>query len=48
MTWMAILATGVSVARRWIGDRLLKAVDATAGAGLIAFGGILAYRTLRD
>jgi putative LysE/RhtB family amino acid efflux pump len=48
MTWMAILATGVSVARRWIGDRLLKVVDATAGAGLVGFGGILAYRTLHD
>jgi putative LysE/RhtB family amino acid efflux pump len=48
MTWMAILATGVSVARRWIGDRLLRFVDGLAGAGLIGFGGVLAYRTLRD
>jgi putative LysE/RhtB family amino acid efflux pump len=48
MTWMAILAAGVSVARRWIGDRLLKAVDGLAGAGLIGFGGLLAHRTLRD
>ena len=48
MTWMAILATGVSVARRWIGDRLLRFVDGLAGAGLVGFGGILAYRTLND
>jgi putative LysE/RhtB family amino acid efflux pump len=48
MTWMAILALGVSVARRWIGDRLLRAVDGLAGTGLVAFGGLLAYRTLRD
>ena len=48
MTWMAILATGVSVARRWVGDRTLRAVDGLAGAGLIGFGGLLAYRTLDD
>jgi putative LysE/RhtB family amino acid efflux pump len=48
MSWMAILATGVAFARRWIGDRALKAVDALAGAGLIGFGGLLALRTLRD
>jgi putative LysE/RhtB family amino acid efflux pump len=48
MTWMAILATGVSVARRWVGDRALRAVDGLAGAGLIGFGGLLAYRTIDD
>jgi putative LysE/RhtB family amino acid efflux pump len=48
MTWMAILATGVSVARRWVGDRTLRAVDVIAGAGLLGFGGLLAYRTLDD
>jgi putative LysE/RhtB family amino acid efflux pump len=48
MPWMAILATGVSVTRRWVGDRALKAVDVIAGAGLLGFGGLLAYRTLDD
>jgi putative LysE/RhtB family amino acid efflux pump len=48
VTWMALLAGGVSIARRWIGPRLLRAVDAAAGAGLLGFGGLLAYRTLRD
>ena len=48
MTWMAILATGVSVARRWVGDRALRAVDGLAGAGLIGFGGLLAWRTAND
>jgi putative LysE/RhtB family amino acid efflux pump len=38
----------VSVARRWVGPRLLRAVDGVAGAGLLGFGGLLAYRTLRD
>ena len=48
MSWMAMLATGVSVARRWVGDRMLRAVDGIAGVGLIGFGGLLAYRTLND
>jgi putative LysE/RhtB family amino acid efflux pump len=48
MTWMSLLTTGVSVAGRWIGDRILRAVDILAGVGLIGFGGLLAYRTLRD
>ena len=48
MTWMAILATGVSVARRWVGDRTLRAVDVLAGLGLLGFGGLLAVRTLDD
>jgi putative LysE/RhtB family amino acid efflux pump len=48
LTWMAILAGGVSVARPWVGPRLLRAVDGVAGAGLLGFGGLLAYRTLRD
>jgi putative LysE/RhtB family amino acid efflux pump len=48
LTWMALLAGGVSVARRWVGPRLLRAVDGAAGVGLLGFGGLLAYRTLRD
>jgi putative LysE/RhtB family amino acid efflux pump len=48
LTWMTILAAGVSVARPWVGPRLLRAVDGVAGAGLLGFGGLLAYRTLRD
>jgi putative LysE/RhtB family amino acid efflux pump len=48
LTWMSILATGVSIARRWVGDGLLRTVDVLAGAGLIGFGGLLAVRTLND
>jgi len=48
MTWMTILATGVSVSRRWVGDRALRAVDGLAGAGLIGFGALLAFRTVND
>jgi putative LysE/RhtB family amino acid efflux pump len=48
LTWMTLLAAGISVARRWVGPRLLRAVDGVAGAGLLGFGGLLAYRTLHD
>lgn len=48
LTWMAILAGGVSVASRWVGPRLLRTVDGVAGAGVLGFGALLAYRTMRD
>jgi len=48
LTWMTILAGGVSVARRWVGPRLLRSIDGVAGLGILGFGGLLALRTLRD
>jgi putative LysE/RhtB family amino acid efflux pump len=48
MTWMTALTGGVSLLRRWVGDRMLRAVDGLAGLGLLGFGGLLALRTLRD
>jgi len=48
LTWMTILAGGVSVARRRVGPRMLRTVDGVAGAGILGFGGLLAFRTLQD
>jgi putative LysE/RhtB family amino acid efflux pump len=48
LAWMTLLTSGVAVARRFVGDRLLRAVDGLAGLGLLGFGGLLAFRTLRD
>jgi putative LysE/RhtB family amino acid efflux pump len=48
LSWMCILAGGVSVARRAIGRRTLRAVDAVAGTGLLAFAAALGWRTARD
>jgi putative LysE/RhtB family amino acid efflux pump len=48
LTMMSLLAGGVSVARRWVGPRLLRSVDGVAGAGVLGFGALLAFRTLRD
>jgi putative LysE/RhtB family amino acid efflux pump len=42
------LAVGVSVSRRWVGPRLLRAVDACAGTGLLGFAGVLGARTLHE
>jgi putative LysE/RhtB family amino acid efflux pump len=48
LTWMSLLTGGVAVARRFVGDRLIRTVDGLAGLGLVGFGGLLAFRTLRD
>ena len=44
----ACLTGGVSLSRRFVGDRMLRVVDGLAGIGLLGFGGLLAVRTLRD
>jgi putative LysE/RhtB family amino acid efflux pump len=46
LTWVSILATGVAVAGRSMSTRALRVTDGVAGAGLIGFGGVLAYTTL--
>jgi putative LysE/RhtB family amino acid efflux pump len=48
LAWVTILALGVSWLRRWIGPRLLRAVDLGAGSALVAFGGVLGWRALRE
>jgi putative LysE/RhtB family amino acid efflux pump len=48
MAWMTALTGGVTLARRWVGDRMLRIVDGLAGIGLLGFGGLLAYRTFED
>ena len=47
-TWCTLLACGVALSRRWVGPRLLQAVDVGAGTAIVGFGGLLAYRTLND
>ena len=47
LAWMTVLTGGVSLAGRFVGDRMLRAVDGLAGIGLLGFGGLLAFRTLR-
>jgi putative LysE/RhtB family amino acid efflux pump len=45
--WFSILSLGMAALRRRIGDRGLGAADVLAGIGLLGFGGLLGWRTLR-
>jgi putative LysE/RhtB family amino acid efflux pump len=44
--WYVMLVGAVALGRRHLGERALRAVDVIAGAGLVAFGALLAGRTL--
>ena len=48
LTWVSLLACGVAVGRRWVGDRLLRVVDVVAGTAIAGFGGLLAYRSFLE
>jgi threonine/homoserine/homoserine lactone efflux protein len=48
LTWYGGFSTAVALARRRVGDRLVRTVDTVTGLGLVAFGGVLAYRTASD
>jgi threonine/homoserine/homoserine lactone efflux protein len=48
LTWYGGFSTAVALARRRVGDRLVRAVDTVTGLGLVGFGGVLAYRAVRD
>jgi putative LysE/RhtB family amino acid efflux pump len=47
LAWVTVLASAVAVARRAAGERALRTADAIAGAGLLGFGGALAYGAVR-
>jgi putative LysE/RhtB family amino acid efflux pump len=48
LTWYGGFATAVALARKRVGARLVRVVDVGSGCGLIGFGGLLGYRTLRE
>ena len=48
LSWMTILALGVSAARRRVGPRLLKAIDVGAGGAIVGFGAVLGVRALQS
>src|SRR5947199_148260 len=48
LTWVVALASGTAAARRTVGERAMRAVDAIAGVGLIGFGGVLAHGALHQ
>jgi putative LysE/RhtB family amino acid efflux pump len=48
LAWYCGFSAGVALLRRRVGPRLLAVVDVGSGAGLVGYGGLFAYRTLRD
>jgi len=48
MAWVTVLAVGVAAARNRVGPRLLTSLDTAAGTAIVGFGGLLAWRTLRE
>ncbi len=47
LTWFVLLASGIALTRRRVGPRMLCFADGGSGIGLLAFSGLLGYRTLR-
>ena len=48
LTWYTGFSVAISLARRRVGPRLLRAVDLAAGAGIVGFGALLGYRTVHE
>ena len=48
LTWFTALSVTLSLARRRAGRRLLVVVDVVSGIALLAFAGLLGYRTATD
>jgi putative LysE/RhtB family amino acid efflux pump len=48
LTAFSLLSGLFALARKRLGERLLALIDAVAGAGLLGFAGLLAYRTATD
>jgi putative LysE/RhtB family amino acid efflux pump len=47
-TWFTSLSLGLALARKRVGDRVLAAIDMGSGIGLLAFAGVLGFRTAHD
>jgi putative LysE/RhtB family amino acid efflux pump len=48
LTWYCGLSTAIALARKRVGDRMLRAIDVVSGCGLVAFGSLLAYRSVTE
>ncbi len=48
LTWVTMLATSVALAGRSMSMRAVRVTDGVAGAGMLAFGGVLAYTTAHE
>ena len=48
LAWYCGIATLVAAAGKYVGDRILRAVDVLTGAGLVGFGGVLGHRAIAE
>lgn len=48
LAWVTALALVVSLVRRMVGPRVIRTADVLAGAGLIAFAGVMGWRTAAE
>jgi putative LysE/RhtB family amino acid efflux pump len=48
LTWVSLLAAGVAMARRALGECAIRFAEALAGLGLVGFGGALAYAAAHE
>ena len=45
--WFVLLSAGTAIGRRYVGERLVAAIDAVSGLAIVAFAGLLGGRTMR-
>ena len=45
--WFVLLSAGTALGRRYVGERLVGAIDAVSGLAIVAFAGLLGWRTVR-
>jgi threonine/homoserine/homoserine lactone efflux protein len=48
LTWYTAFSTALALLRRRVGPRLSQRLDVAVGSGLVAFGGLLGYRAVRQ
>jgi putative LysE/RhtB family amino acid efflux pump len=46
--WFVLLSAGTAAGRRYLGPKLVSAVDVVSGVAIVGFAGLLGWRTLSD
>ena len=46
--WFVLLSAGTAIGRRYVGRRLVAAIDAVSGLAIVGFAGLLGWRTVRS
>jgi putative LysE/RhtB family amino acid efflux pump len=46
--WFVLLSAGTAAGRRYLGPKLVSAVDVVSGIAIVGFAGLLGWRTLSD